>query len=54
MEEENLTPKFFLEKLRFLASSVATLDNMSQKALAFSNPRAATIIASYLLEYLET
>jgi UDP-N-acetylglucosamine--N-acetylmuramyl-(pentapeptide) pyrophosphoryl-undecaprenol N-acetylglucosamine transferase len=53
IEEENLTPRFFLEKLKFLVSSPAILNNMSQKALAFSKPRAAKIMASYLLEYLK-
>lgn len=53
MEEANLTPRFFLEKLRFLASSATALDSMSQKAMAFSKPRAAQIIASYLLAYLK-
>lgn len=53
IEESNLTPRFFLEKLRYLVSSPANLDNMSQKALSFSKPRAAKIMASYLLEYLK-
>ena len=53
IEETSLTPRFFLEKLRFLASSPDTLDSMSQKALEFSKPRAAQIMASYLLEYLK-
>ncbi len=53
IEEDNLTPRFFLEKLKFLASSPAILDSMSQKALSFSKPRAAQIMASYLLDYLK-
>jgi UDP-N-acetylglucosamine--N-acetylmuramyl-(pentapeptide) pyrophosphoryl-undecaprenol N-acetylglucosamine transferase len=53
IEEANLTPRFFLEKLRFLAYSPDALENMSKKALEFSKPRAAQIIASYLLEYLK-
>lgn len=53
IEEENLTPRFFMEKLRHMSLSPDILSNMSKKALDFSRPRAAQIIASYLLEYLK-
>jgi UDP-N-acetylglucosamine--N-acetylmuramyl-(pentapeptide) pyrophosphoryl-undecaprenol N-acetylglucosamine transferase len=53
IEETSLTPGFFLEKLRFLVTSTDTMDRMSQKALAFAKPRAAHIMASYILEYLK-
>jgi len=53
IEETNLTPRFFLERLKSLASSPVALNEMSQKALAFARPRAAYIMASYLLDYLK-
>ncbi len=53
IEETNLTSRFFLEKLRYMSFSPDILSNMSKKALAFAKPRAAQIIASYLLEYLK-
>jgi len=53
IEEANLTSGFFLERLKSLASSPTALNEMSQKALAFARPRAAYIMASYLLEYLK-
>jgi UDP-N-acetylglucosamine--N-acetylmuramyl-(pentapeptide) pyrophosphoryl-undecaprenol N-acetylglucosamine transferase len=52
IEEGNLSPRFFLERLKFLASSPVSLNEMSQKALSFARPRAAYIMASYLLDYL--
>jgi len=52
IEEENLTPGFFFEKLKYLLSKQDQLKEMSEKAKEFSQPRAAEIIAKYLVEYL--
>jgi len=52
IEEENLTPRFFLERLRFLFSHREKLDEMARKAKEFSMPDAANIIAEYLADYL--
>ena len=52
IEETNLTPHFFLERLKLLISRPEKLKEMSQKAKEFARPRAAEIIANYLLEYL--
>jgi UDP-N-acetylglucosamine--N-acetylmuramyl-(pentapeptide) pyrophosphoryl-undecaprenol N-acetylglucosamine transferase len=49
IEEENLTPHFFLEKLKFLAYRPQELERMRNAALSFSQPNAARIIAGYLL-----
>jgi UDP-N-acetylglucosamine--N-acetylmuramyl-(pentapeptide) pyrophosphoryl-undecaprenol N-acetylglucosamine transferase len=49
IEEANLTPHFFLEKLKFLAYRPQELEKMRTAALNFSNPNAAKTIASYLL-----
>ncbi len=50
LEESNLTPHFFLEKLRYLVSNPQELAKMSQAALKFAKPEAATTIAKYLIE----
>jgi len=52
IEEQNLTPSFFLEKLKYLISHPEELDLMSYAAKEFSKPKAAKIIASYIVDYL--
>ena len=52
LEQENLTPQFFLEKLRFLNSDSADVKRIEAAAKEFSRPMAAKVIARYLLEYL--
>ena len=52
IEEANLTPHFFLERLRYLFSSQTKLEEMKEQARAFSKPKAAKIIAEYIVEYL--
>ena len=51
-EETNLTPRFFLEKLKRLLSQPDELQKMSAKAKEFSKPEAAKTIAEYILNYL--
>lgn len=50
--EENFTPRFFLEKIKFLFSHPEKIKEMGEKAKNFSRPLAAKIIASYLYEFL--
>ncbi|MDO8474518.1 MAG: UDP-N-acetylglucosamine--N-acetylmuramyl-(pentapeptide) pyrophosphoryl-undecaprenol N-acetylglucosamine transferase [bacterium] len=50
LEESNLAPHFFLEKLRYLVSNSQELAKMSAAALQFAKPEAATTIARYLIE----
>lgn len=52
LEEPNLTPHFFLEKLKHVLSTPQELSLMSQAALAFARPDAAKTIARYLVAYL--
>lgn len=52
IEEKNLKPHFFLERLRHLFSRPDLLTKMAENAQSFARPKAAQIIASYLLEYL--
>jgi len=52
IEQENLEPHFFLEKLKYLFSRPQDLEEMSINSKRFSRPKAAEIMASYLLEYL--
>lgn len=54
MEEENLSPHFFLEKLKFLLSHPQELEKMKSGAKEFSNPQAAKIIAEYICSYLSS
>lgn len=54
LEESNLTPHFFLEKLKATLGNQKELDAMSQAALSFAKPEAAKTIAQYLLEYLDS
>ena len=53
MEEVNLTPAFFLERLNFLFSRPEDLDRMRQATALFARPNSARIIASYIAEYLK-
>lgn len=52
IEEDNLKPHFFLEKIRYLFSHPNILQAMAQGSEDFSRPKAARLIANYLLEYL--
>lgn len=52
LEEENFTAHFFLERLRYLFSNPQELERMSLTAKEFARPKAAQIIAEYILEYL--
>ena len=51
LEESNLTPHFFLEKIKNAFLSGQT-EKMAQKAKEFSKPQAANNISQFLLEYL--
>lgn len=52
LEQENLKPHFFLEKIRYLFSKPVILKNMSEHSKIFARPRATAIIANYIFEYL--
>lgn len=52
IEEKNLKPHFFLERLKHLFSRPDLLNKMAESAKGFARPKAAQIIASYILEYL--
>jgi len=53
LEQENLTPNFFLERLKFLFERPNELKKMGERAKEFSRPYAAKIIANYIAEYLQ-
>jgi len=53
IEQKNLKPHFFLGKLKHLFARQNILKNMAEKSLAFAKPRAAEIIACYLIEYVK-
>jgi UDP-N-acetylglucosamine--N-acetylmuramyl-(pentapeptide) pyrophosphoryl-undecaprenol N-acetylglucosamine transferase len=52
MEQDNLTPNFFLEKTKYLFVKPEALEKMQEEALRFSKPLAAKTIARNILEYL--
>ncbi len=52
LEEENLTPHFFLDRVKELFSPPMQLKVMKDNTDIFAKPRAAKIIASYIKEYL--
>ena len=52
LEEENFTPHFFLEKLKYLISHPEALEKMAKMAQEFSKPGAGKIIANYIVSYL--
>ena len=52
LEEENFTPHFFLERLRYLFSEPGILEKMSEEAKRFARPNAAKVISEYLFTYL--
>jgi UDP-N-acetylglucosamine--N-acetylmuramyl-(pentapeptide) pyrophosphoryl-undecaprenol N-acetylglucosamine transferase len=51
-EEENMSPRFFLQKIKELFSPIEQIKIMERNAKSFSKPRAGFVIASYLKEYL--
>ena len=53
LEEANLTPNFFLEKLRYFISHQEDTDKMRTAALAFAKPEAANVLARLIIEYLK-
>ena len=52
IEEQNLTPNFFLNRINYLFSNPEKLENMKKEAKKFSQPEAAQIIAKKLFEEL--
>src|SRR3989344_8682393 len=49
LEEANMRPHFFLERVRDIIFDQKEMERMSQAALRFAKPDAARIIANYLL-----
>ena len=52
IEQENLTPNFFMENIELLFLHPEKLEEMKQAALAFAKPLAARAVAREILEYL--
>jgi UDP-N-acetylglucosamine--N-acetylmuramyl-(pentapeptide) pyrophosphoryl-undecaprenol N-acetylglucosamine transferase len=53
IEEPNLTPLFFVERVKLLFSRPEEMAKMAQKAKEFSKIKAAEVIANYLMEYMK-
>ncbi len=52
IEQENLTPNFFMENIQLLFLHPEKLEEMKQAAAAFAKPMAARSIAREILEFL--
>ena len=52
LEKNNLTPHFFLERVRSLFANKAELEKMAQAAKNFAKPEAGKVIAKYIIESL--
>ena len=52
MEQDNLTPNFFLDNVEILFLNPEKLTAMNQAALKFSKPLAADAMAREVLEFL--
>jgi len=52
IEETNFKPHFILERIKYLFSQPAILEEMGQRAKEFSRPQASRIVAEYLITYL--
>lgn len=52
MEEANLTPRFFIEKIKYLFANPDELKKMSQTAQEFARPEAAKTVAQYIIDSL--
>lgn len=54
LEERNLTPQFFVDRIVFLLTHEKELEKMREAVKKFAKPKAAKEIAHYLLKYLIT
>ncbi len=52
IEEKNLTPNFLLERINEIIQNPYLKEKMTEGALSFARPKAAHLIAEYLLEYI--
>jgi UDP-N-acetylglucosamine--N-acetylmuramyl-(pentapeptide) pyrophosphoryl-undecaprenol N-acetylglucosamine transferase len=52
LEQENMTPNFFMEKIQLLFLQPEKLEEMKQAALGFAKPMAARAVAREILEFL--
>lgn len=53
IEQQNLTPNFFLGEIKYLLSQPQILKKMEDSALKFARPEAAGKIAKEIINYLE-
>lgn len=52
LEQSNLAPHFFLERITRIALDPEQMERMSRAALEFAKPEAARITAQYVIEYV--
>lgn len=51
IEESNLTPRFLLEKIKYLFAVPGELEKMSKAAKSFAKPESGRLIAEYIMNY---
>ncbi|OGZ84682.1 MAG: hypothetical protein A2599_03495 [Candidatus Staskawiczbacteria bacterium RIFOXYD1_FULL_39_28] len=52
IEQDNLTPNFFIENVQMLFLNPSKIEQMKQSALSFAKPLAARAVAREILEFL--
>ena len=52
IEQDNLTPNFFMEKMQSLFLRKEAIEKMKERAIEFSKPLAAKAVAREILEFL--
>lgn len=52
IEENNFTPHFFLKSVQYAFSDLESLKKRGEAAWSFARPRAARVIAEYIINYL--
>ena len=53
LEEPNLTPHFFLEKLRYFFANPDEMQDMAIAAKEFAKPNAARTVSTHVMKYLQ-
>jgi len=53
LEAANLTPNFFLERLRYFFAHPAEMEHMRKSALSFAKPEAAKVLSERLLAFMQ-
>ena len=53
IEETNLSPRFLLEKIKYIFAVPGELERMSKTAKSFAKPDSGRLIAEYIMNYFK-